>query len=985
MIEIEDFMGKYPFIESNNVSENENFNYDIFRLKEFYDEKLEKTEIIPEQKGQFMKHQRIIYKFLSSYTPYNSLLLYHEMGTGKTAASIGVVENIRNTSEMYKGAVVLAKGKGLLRNYKHELLQSTGSRYIPDNFNSLTTLQKTHRLNKMIGEFYQLSTYETFSKQIKKMSRSQIVKNYSNRIIIIDEVHNIRVKNAKKDEIDIYNDIHSFLHTVKNCKILLMSGTPMKDSPEEISSIMNLILDENEQLPSELNNDFTNEFFVDEGNDLFSLRQDKLPLLKEKFKGRVSYLGPIFSTVRKNFVGERLGDLEHFKVYADMMDEFQGNIYREAVGKDLESKGIYNNSRQAILSVYPDGTYGDEGYKKYIIEKKKGNKNIPSFSLSKDFKNVLKNNDGKYDIEKLRKYSVKYYNVIKQIIADKDEGKKSFIYCEFVQGSGLILLTLLLELFGFSKTSGNVKSEGLRYAAISNKTMLTSDIERVIERFNQEDNKNGDYINVIIGSKVISEGFTLKNIQSEHILTPHWNYSETSQAIARGWRTGSHDHLLKDNENIILNIYLHVSRYPTLVSIDLRMYEMSENKDINIKKIERLIKETAFDCALTYKRNFVEGFDGQRECQYTTCDYECDGITKDKFILEDNEIDTTNYNLYYYNEISSILLEEIKNIFKEEYKISSKVLFEKLNKFNKHIILKVLNNLINENIILYDDLELPYYLRTDNNTYYLTNIITFNTKLNDLSLVSNPYIRSNYTFEQLLEKKLYNTYYPGIIKQIFNANQSVESLEKLPNTILFDVLEKSVYSKYNIDEINSIRDSIINYLINQKRILTFNSEINIYYYFNNQNFRCFDISKNAWEDCDKKFIENLEKQIDTQSQDIKNNDFGYYILMEDGKIKIVDIQDTKSKGKVCITWNKKDIIEIIDKTNLSISEVINKILNDTIKLNKTKKDQIQFNIEDKINDFQNLSELVNFYKLAKEDLCQILLYYFNKNNLIIYK
>ena len=978
MIEIQDFMGKYPFIESNNVSENENFNYDIFRLKEFYDEKLEKTEIIPEQKGQFMKHQRIIYKFLSTYTPYNSLLLYHEMGTGKTAASIGVVENIRNTSESYTGAVVLAKGKGLLRNYKHELLQTTGSKYIPEYFNSLTTLQKTHRINKMIGEFYQLSTYETFSKQIKKMSTSQILKNYSNKIIIIDEVHNVRVKNAKKDEIDIYDDIHSFLHTVKNCKILLMSGTPMKDSPEEISSIMNLILDENEQLPSELNNDFTNEFFVDEGNDLFSLRQDKLPLLKEKFKGRVSYLGPIFSTVRKNFVGERLGDLKHFKVYADTMDEFQGNIYRKAVEKDKESKGIYNNSRQAVLCVYPDGTYGDEGYKKYIIEKKKGN-NIPSFSLSNDFKNVLKNNDQKYDIEKLRKYSVKYYNVIKQIIADKDEGKKSFVYCEFVQGSGLILLTLLLELFGFSKTSGNPNSEGLRYVAISNKTMLTSDIERVIERFNQEDNKNGYYINVIIGSKVISEGFTLKNIQSEHILTPHWNYSETSQAIARGWRTGSHDHLLKDNENIILNIYLHVSQYHTLVSIDLRMYEISENKDINIKKIERLIKETAFDCALTYKRNFVNGFDGERECQYTSCDYECDGITKDKFILDDDEIDITNYNLYYYNEISYILIEEIKKIFKEKYKIRSKVLFQKLNEFNKHIILKVLNNLINKNTILYDYLELPYYLRTDNNTYYLTNIITFNTNTKDLSLVSNPYIRSNYTFEEILEKKLYNTYYPGIIKQIFNSNQSVESLEKLPRTILFDILEKSVYSKYNIDEINNVRDSIINHLINQKRILTFNSEINVYYYYNNKNFRCFDISKNDWEDCDKKFIENLEKQIDTQNQDIKNNKLNYYILMKDEKIKIVDTSKDKNKGRVCTSWSREDIISLIDKTNLSISEVINILKGINLQEEKKKK------IEDNTEHFQNLSDLFQSLKLNRQHLCAILLYYFKKNNLIIYE
>ena len=53
--------------------------------------------------------------------------------------------------------------------------------------------------------------------------------------------------NGDKKLIRIYENISEFLHIVKNRKILLMSGTPMKDQPNEIADIMNLILPKEEQ------------------------------------------------------------------------------------------------------------------------------------------------------------------------------------------------------------------------------------------------------------------------------------------------------------------------------------------------------------------------------------------------------------------------------------------------------------------------------------------------------------------------------------------------------------------------------------------------------------------------------------------------------------------------------------------------------------------------------------------------------------------
>ena len=107
----------------------------------------------------------------------------------------------------------------------------------------------------------------------------------------------------------------------------------------------------------------------------------------------------------------------------------------------------------------------------------------------------------------------------------------------------------------------------------------------------------------------------------------------------------------------VLKIYQYVSiptkkradgksETQTNLSIDILMYKRSEIKDFNIKHIERLIKESAFDCALNYDRNFREGYDNQVECDYTDCEYTCDGIpsnlykeSKDEYDEEQNKLE----------------------------------------------------------------------------------------------------------------------------------------------------------------------------------------------------------------------------------------------------------------------------------------------------------------------------------------------------------
>ena len=251
-IQISDFLPKYPNINKSEEEllnpYEEDFYESIYKKREFYDERYEKdfeAEILTE-KGQLMKHQKLIARFLSSHTMYESLLLIHAMGSGKTCSAIGAIEQIKGEENNFRGVYVFAKGTKLLENFKRELRDKcTGGQYIPEGYTEggregegkggFSEKKASIRTKKLYEEYYKFqvgpqkpTTFETFSKYLNKIKKdSDITAMFSNYIIVIDEVHNLREKEAGGDD-KMYNQFHRFLHLVKNCKILLLSGTPMK-------------------------------------------------------------------------------------------------------------------------------------------------------------------------------------------------------------------------------------------------------------------------------------------------------------------------------------------------------------------------------------------------------------------------------------------------------------------------------------------------------------------------------------------------------------------------------------------------------------------------------------------------------------------------------------------------------------------------------------------------------------------------------------
>ena len=964
-LDITNFLIKYPNIYQFDKDilnpYEEDFYESVYKKKEFYDIRLEEVEKVPDEAGSLMNHQKLISRFFSSNTLYDELLLLHEMGSGKTCTAIGAVEQIRK-EEKFQGALYLAKGDALVNNFINELVfKCTDGRYIPEGYKDLTDLQKVHRTRKAIEDYYRTNTFETFANKIKTHRTDKALskwcedEKFNNSVIIIDEVHNLRMKaqveeDGKKINLNIYKEFYRFLHAVKDCKILLMSGTPMKDGVEEIASVMNLILPPDKKLPTGF--DFVTQYF-DKKDDTFLIKASHVDILKNAFKGRVSYLKSMRSTVEKLFQdnGDANAKLKHMVVYEDNMSDFQSERYEKAYADDGdENKGVWANSRQASLFVFPDGSIGKEGFEKYVkrkpvesivVKQEKTRKTKYDFSLSELLKSEIITQhpfNSKNALKKLSNFSSKYAGSIATILDAQKEGKSVFVYNEFVTGSGLILFGLILELFGFSKANGSEMegSEKARYATLTSQTSTDKQIGMLVNRFNKPDNMRGKIINVIIGSRKISEGFTFKNVQIIDIHTPWFNYSETSQVIARGHRLGSHKDLIEAGLNPQVAIYQRVS-IPNnkVMSIDFNMYKTSEDKDVSIKSVERVMKESAWDCSVSYKRNLVTGLDGKRECDYMDCNYVCDGVSDQT----PRDFDYSSFYTQYDEPNIKIIIDDIIDLFRKNFKIDfdtlTNVYFQDFSNFE---VLSALRVIINESRPIINKYGFVSYLKENNDIFFLSdNLSTSSTEY----YTEYPHTKQQTSFDEVIQV-LYIQSVPDIINLI-KKSKNLEDVRKIMIRLTNKMQEQFIES--SIQRIHIGPDDPDN---NEIKICKL-----ILKYFKNSWFeldgvmiskhledtlRCFDSKDGVWKDCEEEYYDVADKLKIDRKAFLESSPYGYYGLYND-RNKLFCLRRIPPKtevlkghkqtsGKVCTSYDHSILIPLainVFKLPFPKSEDIKKI------------------------------------------------------------
>jgi hypothetical protein len=1005
-----DFLPIYQNIDSPD------FYNSVYRKKELYDSKLPKTESLDIRRGEQFNHQKIISRFLSGYTLYDEILLFHSMGTGKSCTSVGVIEECRK-SGYFKRAIIVAPNKALLHNYIEELVyKCTDGKYEPKEKLKKNHTERIRVLKNNIKNFFSFKTYgELYNdiirlKIINKSSDMETYKNvismYSNTIIVLDEVHNLRPKKQKKEGIDlrlVYNEIHKLCMLTRNRKIIAMTGTPMRDRPEEISSILNLILPIDSQFEGE--EEFKNTFLKEKKDGTYLVRKSKIEDLKERLKGRISFLQSMHSDVLKSFEGRTIPEFtNNFIINDSKMSKFQTEYYMKAIEQDGgikgesitldedSSSGIYNNSRQASLFVYPDGSYGSEGFSNYITKVEKKVSNISSnkqnivkqFSLTKEMKNYIFLNiqeeeeyTDKYNniiLENIGKYSSIYKYVIKDVLENPD--KCTYIYSELVTGSGAILLSKLFELVGFKKANGNETEPGRRYAILTSETSTNSDILKIKKMMNDSNNVYGDYIQVIIGSDTTTEGFSLYNIQREHILTPFWNYTKIDQAIARGIRMGSHRFIKQEGLSPEVKIFQHASIPETKDSNDsihLRMYKISEIKDISIKRIQRVLKESSIDCAFNIVRNKGNIYNS-RECEYQKCEYTCKGVNKDDLDLRKEDLDISTYNIYYSDDNIKYIIEKLKIIFINKFIISLEELKEVFSDYSIYQLLNSMHHIISQNLIIKNRYGIDCFLKEDSGNYFISTIINSNDKIITLNYTRKPVLykeRKEFSYYiDILKTIYYDKYLDAITIPSISDSDFKHILSILDTYIKQDILEKCIISKYNGIKVNNIfRERVIEYF-NDLKILEYTGEYIISSLTVNK--RQFNIKNKIWEDYSLNISDFSRIQKILEPTTYKK----YYGILEKAKIgekepefKISFVNPigtkvdkrTLSRGTVCSTRTASFIDPILDYLNTEYDSEIN------IKKLKSTKEKCNV-IKNRFKELGLLLEISELENYKKQDI-----------------
>ena len=257
----------------------------IAQKKEFfhtqYDPKIynieEKYEILCNIPIDFHPHQLFVRNFLSSETPYNSLLLYHGLGTGKTATAIGVAEEMRQYMKQvgHIRPIYIIANTNVRDNFMKELfnedlipqnLADLKNRHLPFYMNEFLkevnpTLEYTNitreelitSVNRLIRKYYHFYGYRKLAIEIFELlkkdgdvlserSKQSIRAKFNDSLMIVDEVHNIRANTENDLGMQKVGELLTTIVThAEKMRLLLMSATPVFNSYSEIIWLTNLL------------------------------------------------------------------------------------------------------------------------------------------------------------------------------------------------------------------------------------------------------------------------------------------------------------------------------------------------------------------------------------------------------------------------------------------------------------------------------------------------------------------------------------------------------------------------------------------------------------------------------------------------------------------------------------------------------------------------------------------------------------------------
>ncbi len=803
-LELSDLVASYPPINARHLQTL------LSAKREYRDLAAPANEKLPRDRGCFFRHQVLVKRHM---TIYPTCMLIAEAGTGKTCTIAGLAEYYRDNPAEIKHVYILTSGKTLKNDFKKQLacVCTTGVYETESSRKANNSASQKMAISLEIKKWYTVTTYDTFTEMLSREypvqqegSNARLTRDYSGCIFYTDEVQRIKVdpysKNiGKRDRGRIYSQLWRLFHLVERSKIITASATPMTNDANELAAHLDLILPIDQQIVPPIISKNEGENFLINLPANMRINQNIKPTvidfntvtldeLRPYLQGRISYVRAGKTGAVPEYIGNPInvtyeieGRKHKSQLIVDelMMMDFQRDTYLRVEQEESQQRergervgSWFTNQRHAANFVFPDGSYGQEGFKKYVEEVKPPRGSGSTYYRAKP---ELWSNITGPDLGNLKHYSIKTYTQVTRAVSGQmrydengrtlepinpTEKGKRYVFCHDVVGGGVIVKGLCYEAAGYKRfmdnksvfetIEGNLRpfcqeSEGTgrrirpdfkkepRYAIISHQTPK-SDAEReiIFELYNSPENIDGEYIQAILITPIGEVGINLTGVMHVEFEGPEWTPSSQYQVQNRAFRATSHNDLIKRiiNEqglskqvksDIQLKVRVHL--YSSMYQIDGKVYPTkdtpiylsAESKDFGIRRVLRMMKQLAFDCQLHRSRNIREGdIDGSQTCDYMECNYQCADPTP-------TYIDSSTYDVFYYDEIVSEVGQLVLGYFKR-HNMARIPDLQKIfpNVTSERYFHYALEYLITNKVQILDRYGFPTYIREDNGTFYLT-------------------------------------------------------------------------------------------------------------------------------------------------------------------------------------------------------------------------------------------------------------------------
>lgn len=619
-------------------------------------------------KLELRKYQEFIGAYLDYKSPYHDILLYHGLGSGKSATAINVYNVLYNATPGWNVYLII---KASLHDNPWET----------DLKKFLGAQDYAHRYANIKWIHYDSPYADREFFDIIKQSDSQLKNLY-----IIEEAHNF-IRNvysnlsSKKGKraVNIYDYIIQDKKENPSTRVILLSGTPAINKPFELGLMFNLlrpgIFPKSEAL--------FNSIYVSEGR-IPTINPQTKNMFQRRIMGLVSYyIGAtpdLYATQSTHYIDVK-------------MSQYQTDIYEyyEEVEAQMKKKSSFHGSsqsetyatyvRQASNFVFPpiDQTVTGEtrprpskfkigekememlmktkdtelikktlssqsqGYFKMLekfqetfdsylesIYKKESNSkvnilsDIENFAKYETWEEYWEKEKNKSElIKKMQECSAKFVNIIFYVM--KSPGPV-LIYSNYVLAEGLDLLKVYLKYFGFDSYKNPNSKDYFRYGEFHNG--ISREVRKeTIKIETQKENAYGKLIKIVMFSPAGAEGISLESIRQVHLMEPYWHEVRMIQMIGRAIRQCSHKFLpikdrhvdiyryssVKHNVKIVEVIEGQTSRKQQkiidnpneLKTIDFEIQELASGKNNLISNFLDTIKEVAIDCELFKAHNMM--------------------------------------------------------------------------------------------------------------------------------------------------------------------------------------------------------------------------------------------------------------------------------------------------------------------------------------------------------------------------------------------